>query len=850
MAPDKTSQPDDKRPALWARLLAAPLRFSGRVSHWAARNRLQAIVASVGVLAMLAMIGIGVGMMLVEKVEPEPITMAGMMEELDAGNYMQAREMARQLVREEQLTPDEWGAPSFVLGAATAYEAETVWDPQDKLRFYLIAARYLEDARDHGFPAGREAEGYYLLGKSLYLSNQFAQAIPILQDAIAADEQMASDAYAYLSGAYALQADPDYETALLFARKRLADRALTADQRDAALVAMAQVLFELNDQEGSKQLLDQVPITSKLRSEAVVIHGRLLMRQADPLLADADAEKQPEGTVLMQEAISLFRQAQGVDTFDNQTTRKAAYLIGLAQRQLHNYRAANEQFARVRRLYYGTPEALAAGVAEAEMLVELGQEEPALEAYRRTFREVGRPAAYSNPWLPMKALQASMKNAYRHYLQSNQFERALDIATSFSPVLSHEYITQLQAETHRAWADYLLAAAENLPADEAQAQQNRAYLQLRQAGLTYAKLARLQITTRQYEEDVWLSATNYLAGRDYERAVTMFRRYLHDETRQYRARALVGLGESLLALDRLDQASAPLLECIEFFPKDPAAYRARILCSTVFVEKNALDDAEQLLSANLHNEALTPQSLEWRDSLFALGSIYHLRGSRLGTEARLEGVDAVGEVNKEALKKLEASAALLRQAVEKLSEAVARYPEAPQAIDARYKIAESHRKAARLPQTRLVNASIETTRVALNREIQEELTAAVTMYGNLQQLLNEQTDKRGLNPVESEILRNCYFAQGAALFDLHRYEEAIQYYSNATNRYQHEPLALEAYVQIASCYRRLNRQIEARGTLEQAKIVLGRINPEADFSETTRYGREEWINLLDWLSTL
>ena len=83
-----------------------------------------------------------------------------------------------------------------------------------------------------------------------------------------------------------------------------------------------------------------------------------------------------------------------------------------------------------------------------------------------------------------------------------------------------------------------------------------------------------------------------------------------------------------------------------------------------------------------------------------------------------------------------------------------------------------------------------------------------------------------------------------------RYDDAIQAYSAATNRYQHDPESLEAYVQIASCHRRLGRPSEARGTLEQARVVLQRIRPDADFVRTTRLARQDWVQLLDWLRTL
>ena len=104
------------------------------------------------------------------------------------------------------------------------------------------------------------------------------------------------------------------------------------------------------------------------------------------------------------------------------------------------------------------------------------------------------------------------------------------------------------------------------------------------------------------------------------------------------------------------------------------------------------------------------------------------------------------------------------------------------------------------------------------------------------------------------MLRNCYMAQGYVLSDLGRYESprhyegAIKAYSTVSTHYQNEPIVLEAFVQIAHNYRRLNRPVEARGALEQAKVVLNRLSADAPFTKTTNYERDQWTHLLDQLS--
>jgi tetratricopeptide (TPR) repeat protein len=181
---------------------------------------------------------------------------------------------------------------------------------------------------------------------------------------------------------------------------------------------------------------------------------------------------------------------------------------------------------------------------------------------------------------------------------------------------------------------------------------------------------------------------------------------------------------------------------------------------------------------------------------------------------------------------------------------VQRYPAAPQALLARYSIAEAHRHSALAPRRKLSITSIEISRLALTRQIAQDLEAAIDEYQRLMTDLSDEQTLPRRTAVELAVLRNCYFGRADALFDLNRFEEAIQAYSAATNRYQNEPESLEAYVQIATCYRRLKRPNEARGTLEQARVVLGRIRPDADFLRTTRLDRRQWDDLLGWLRTL
>ena len=185
------------------------------------------------------------------------------------------------------------------------------------------------------------------------------------------------------------------------------------------------------------------------------------------------------------------------------------------------------------------------------------------------------------------------------------------------------------------------------------------------------------------------------------------------------------------------------------------------------------------------------------------------------------------------------------EAVKRLEEAVARYPDTRQALEARYLMAEAYRAAAKEPEELLKSDTIQTARVAHMRQMQQLLAGALNQYIEIRKILNRRQEMSKLTTLESAILRNCYFAQGATLYNLRRYEEAIEAYSTATNRYQHTPEVLAAFLQISDCYRRLGKRLAARGNIERAKLVLSRFPEDVDFATTTNFTREQWKDLLD-----
>jgi tetratricopeptide (TPR) repeat protein len=219
--------------------------------------------------------------------------------------------------------------------------------------------------------------------------------------------------------------------------------------------------------------------------------------------------------------------------------------------------------------------------------------------------------------------------------------------------------------------------------------------------------------------------------------------------------------------------------------------------------------------------------------------------------SRVNGVDSADpDQRKEGLQNLCAANTLFLEAVRYLEEAVQRYPDAVEAGAASYCIAEAYRHAAKLPGKSLRGEPTLSRRAELAQQRRDLLESAADVHLRLQTRLQEKQRQQELTAVERAILRNTYFAYADIVFDLEDYERAIKAYLAAAHRDPQDPHSLDALVQLASCYRRLNAPNEARGTLLQAKAVLARMQRDMKFEQTTRYNRENWNELIGWLAQL
>lgn len=796
-------------------LLGSPRRLMAwAMSDWArAAAAVLAGLASIGAVVILWLV-LGAG-----TPELKPVEVAEIFKALEEARNDEARQLVTRFEHQGDLPPDYWGLPAYVQGVVAFRSADQTLSEGTKKERYLLAAKYLEESRELGFPPGRSSEGLFLLGKSLYRSEQYGASQVVLNEALKASPARRIEIHSMLAGAYLNAPNPLLSQALEQNQLVLADPKAPPDIYREAMVRQAETLLRIGKADEAVGVLDKLPAGMERRADVLLLGGWATMEEARAL-----RKKDPQANAVAvrdkyRAAIQTFRRVVKHDSMAVDSRAKAMYLIGICLQESGDTRGALDQYYRTYCDYINSPEALAASFQSAELNRRNGLESEAMSGYRRVLTSIKDVENYNNPWLPLDELRRRIIGAYQAYFSQQNYNVCLKLTAMMMPLVAEPRVVTLKAEACHAWGRKFLAEAETALPSRAETMVREGRRLLRSAGNAYLQLAQLHLLNREYTDDLWASAECLLEGHDYTTAVKVLREYLKNEVRRRYPLALVHMGEGMLAMGRVDDALEALSECINYYSRDAASFGARLLASQACMEKGDHKEAKRLLEENLNGDILAPSSEEWRDSLFALGRLYHSQGQ-------------------------------YRDAISRLEEAVARYPDCPQAVEGRYLVAEGYRRSARQMRDHFEEDVAESIRQSHQRQVAQLFESALRQYELLENQLGRRQRTHELNALEKAILRNCCFAIGAVLFDLERYEAAVKAYSVASNRYQNTPEVLEAYLQLARAYRRLNKPNEARSALDQAKVALARMGPDQPFTESTNFGREQWAELLDWMGTL
>ncbi|MCB9851829.1 MAG: tetratricopeptide repeat protein [Phycisphaerales bacterium] len=218
----------------------------------------------------------------------------------------------------------------------------------------------------------------------------------------------------------------------------------------------------------------------------------------------------------------------------------------------------------------------------------------------------------------------------------------------------------------------------------------------------------------------------------------------------------------------------------------------------------------------------TPEAAEYREALFQLAEYLakaptpETAEGRRDTQIRLAG--AIGRLN----------------------DAIELYPNDPALPRLEFLRAESLRRTARMIQ----DDETASQEASARAEVRSRLAAALTDYQHVRDAL-ARVDEPSLSELDQTYLRATYLYIGDCLFDLGRLDEAVEAYREAAWRYENDPIAVSAAMQVVHCFNRLGMGDESRAALGRMRWLVEKIPAESFEERGGMSPKSYWLALLD-----
>lgn len=283
--------------------------------------------------------------------------------------------------------------------------------------------------------------------------------------------------------------------------------------------------------------------------------------------------------------------------------------------------------------------------------------------------------------------------------------------------------------------------------------------------------------------------------------------------------ALLRLGRAYQSVGQIDKAIAAYQKNQFRYPKSLAASKSAVPLAQALVANgpDSFGRAETVLLSVLdNNPLLDPTSQDFRQALFDLSNLYY-------REQRYE------------------------ECVVKLEEFTKRYPTDDRLGQLLFLMGDSYRKSALQLHQKLATASTQKDPgfdpAEMESARQDRLKKAKGLYDRVVELYHNNPPTRD---TEKLYYKLAHFYRGDCLYDLGDYENAIKLYDNAAFRFQDDPSALAAYVQIVNAWCRLGKTEQAKAANERAKWVLRKIPPQSFTDGSFSMPKEYWEQWLKW----
>lgn len=288
--------------------------------------------------------------------------------------------------------------------------------------------------------------------------------------------------------------------------------------------------------------------------------------------------------------------------------------------------------------------------------------------------------------------------------------------------------------------------------------------------------------------------------------------------------ALLQLGKAYQAAGLFDKAITAFQKNQFRYAKSLAASKSAVPLAAAYVAKGPehYGKAELVLNSVIDNNPLvTPDSEEFKQALFDLAQLYY-RTQRF------------------------------EEAVQRLEEFTKRYPQDNRMGQLLFLMADSYRKSAaalamKLSADKTVDASENGAANLLEAAAakRDRLVRARGLYDRVIDLFRTAAPQTDIDRLYFKL---AHFYRADCMYDLGQYNEAIQLYDTAAFRFQEDPSALAAYVQIVNSYCAIGKIQEAKTANERAKWLLRRMPQDAFQNGSFAMPKEYWEQWLKWTS--
>ncbi len=506
----------------------------------------------------------------------------------------------------------------------------------------------------------------------------------------------------------------------------------------------------------------------------------------------------------------------------------ALVLIGRMALAAGEHDSAYEKFNAVTTEFVGTRSYLPGLLGKAECESLMGDH----ASSQADFREVAVQLKKSQPRRDVSRLVVAQRLCDRHdaALAMGRMDRALEyvsIAESLFAVdaVPADVLIRL-ASTNRQMAENLLASAGEVTGQAEQTtsiddidpavryEANRRFVQAAEDYIRHVAAETTQpMSEAEWGDSLWAAAECFDQGGEHRRAIEQFEKYLGsrppDDSRK--AEAMFRLAQAHQALMEYGEAAAAYELLLSDRTRSSFAARCHVPLARCYLALNRTDEARKTLDRVLTGESLLqPDANDYRDALIELGRLHHDQGEHVA-------------------------------AIERLTEAMERYPDDSRSAEIRYLLADSFRGNAQAIGQRLAEdtglSPAENSRLASLRN--EHLQRAEEIFGSIVIEHAPQPGKTIAASVE-DLVRRAHLYQADCAFELGQFEHAVELYESASRQYSAGASSMYALVQIVNCYSALGDVERASAAHQRALLRLKQLPDTAFASPDSLMDRTAW----------